>query len=166
MGVLCIFLLAACYYDCRYRRIPNLLSAAIFVAGALGTVFHPDRNMLCFLAVTLLLLLFLYPFFKLGVLGAGDVKLLGACAGFFAYEKLLTFLFFVLVAAAILSLLKLLTERSAGERFFYLWRYLVEVARRGKWQLYFENERERYKAGIPLAGPVLCSALLHLGGVY
>ena len=70
----------------------------------------------------LLMIFLLYPFFKLGALGAGDVKLLGICAGFLQYDKILQFLFFSLLAAAIFSLIKLIRERSAGERpIFWMW---------------------------------------------
>lgn len=108
----------------------------------------------------------LYPFFKLGALGAGDVKLLGICAGFLQYDKILHFLFFSLLAAAIFSLVKLIREQSAGERLAYLGAYLVDVARSGQWSLYIENEREARRAGVALAGPILISVFLHMGGVY
>ena len=114
----------------------------------------------------LLMIFLLYPFFKLGALGAGDVKLLGICAGFLQYDKILHFLFFSLLAAAIFSVIKLVKEQSAWERLTYLKEYLLDVARSGKWVLYIENEREARKAGIALAGPILVSVFLHMGGVY
>ena len=108
----------------------------------------------------------LYPFFKLGALGAGDVKLLGICAGFLQYDKILHFLFFSLLAAAIFAMIKLIREQNARERLAYLREYLADVARSGKWSLYIENEREARKIGIALAGPILVSVFLHIGGVY
>lgn len=81
----------------------------------------------------------LYPFFRLGGLGAGDVKLLGICAGYFHRDKILSFLFCSLLIAAIFALIKMMTEHCT---------------------------RERLKMRIPLAGPVLCSVLLSAGGVY
>lgn len=114
----------------------------------------------------LLMIFLLYPFFKLGALGAGDVKLLGICAGFLQYDKILQFLFFSLLAAAIFSLIKLIRERSAGERLSYLGSYLLDVARSGQWSLYIANEREARRTGVALAGPILVSVFLYMGGVY
>jgi Flp pilus assembly protein protease CpaA len=114
----------------------------------------------------LLMIFLLYPFFKLGALGAGDVKLLGICAGFLRYDKILQFLFFSLLAAAIFALIKLIRERSVGERLAYLGSYLLDVARSGRWSLYMENEREARRAGVALAGPILVSVFLYMGGVY
>ena len=99
-------------------------------------------------------------------MGAGDVKLLGICAGFLQYDKILYFLFFSLLAAAIFSIVKLIREQSVRERLAYLGEYLLDVARSGKWSLYIENEQEARSAGIALAGPILVSVFLHMGGVY
>ena len=114
----------------------------------------------------LLMIFLLYPFFKLGALGAGDVKLLGICAGFLQYDKILQFLFFSLLPAAIFSVIKLIREQSVRERLAYLGAYLMDVVRNGEWSLYIENEREARRTGIALAGPVLVSVFLHMGGVY
>ena len=114
----------------------------------------------------LLMIFLLYPFFKLGALGAGDGKLFGICAGFLQYDKILHFLFFSLLAAAIFAMIKLIREQNARERLAYLREYLADVARSGKWSLYIENEREARKIGIALAGPILVSVFLHIGGVY
>lgn len=113
-----------------------------------------------------LMIFLLYPFFKLGALGAGDVKLLGICAGFLQYDKILQFLFYSVLAAAIFSVIKLIREQSARERLAYLGEYLLDVARSGKWSLYIENEQEARRTGIALAGPILVSVFLHMGGVY
>ena len=48
-----------------------------------------------------------YLFFYIGAMGAGDVKLLGVCAGYFSGEKVLCFLFFALLFAAVFALCKM-----------------------------------------------------------
>ena len=45
----------------------------------------------------------LYPLFKISAVGAGDVKLLGAAAGYFPFEKIFLFAFVSLLIAAIIS---------------------------------------------------------------
>lgn len=167
MGTLCAFLLIACYFDYRYRRIPNLLSGTMLAAGLVRSyLLHGRSGILIFVFAGLVLLLILYPFFKLGALGAGDVKLFGICSGYLAYDKILYFLFFSLLIAAIISLIKIITEHNAKERFRYLGDYFLEVVRSGQWHLYIKNKQEGYKSGIPLAGPILCSVLMSIGGVY
>ena len=140
MGALCIFLLIACYYDYRYRKIPNILLLLLVVAGVTGSFLNRGiSGLLSFMTAAVLLVVLLYPFFQMGALGAGDVKLFGVCSGFLSHDKILYFLFFSLLIAAMLSLIKLFTKR---------------------------NIEEYRKTEIPLAGPILASVLLHIGGVY
>ena len=66
-----------------------------------------------------------YLFFYIGAMGAGDVKLLAVCAGYFSGEKVLCFLFFALLFAAVFALCKMylarnlwdLTGAAGGEAF-------------------------------------------------
>ena len=122
--------------------------------------------MVVYALMTVLMVICLYPLFKIGVLGAGDVKLFGACAGYFPSEKIIYFLFYSLLVAAVISLLKLSMERNVKERLCYFADYILEVAQSGCWSLYMEKERDYRKTGVCLAGPILCSVLLFLGGVY
>ncbi len=119
-----------------------------------------------FLLMAAIVMLCLYPLFKIGALGAGDVKLFGVCAGYFPEAKVFSFLFCSLLVAAMISLVKLLLERNVKERLCYFADYLLEVLHSGCWSLYMKNEREYRETGVCLAGPILCSILLYLGGVY
>ena len=167
LGVLCIFLLVVCYFDYRYHRIPNWLVLLIWVTGLVRSLgMQEEGEPLIFVVKTVFLLLLLYPFFKIGALGAGDVKLFGGCAGYFPTGKVIYFLFFSLLFAAIISILKMFFMQNARERFEYLGEYLAKVACTGNWHLYFENERECRKVGIAMAGPILASVILYLGGIY
>lgn len=141
---------------------------AVMLAVGLGQNLIADgvRGVLFCILRCLLLVLCLYPVFKIGGLGAGDVKLFGICAGFLSGNIILEFLFFSLLSAALISLFKILLEHNVKDRLFYLWEYILEVAGSGSWSLYFKNEREQRANSICLAGPVLCSILLHWGGVY
>ena len=107
-----------------------------------------------------------YFFFWIGVMGAGDVKMLGVCAGFFPGNKIIYFLFFTLVIAAGAALCKMYLERNIRERLYYLGEYFWDVFRCGRWKLYFAGERQGAGTGICMAGPVFCSALMYMGGMY
>ena len=119
-----------------------------------------------YLASALLTTMLFYFFFWIGTVGAGDVKMLGVCAGFFPWNKVLYFLFFALAIAAMFALCKMYLERNMKERLYYLGEYLWDVLRCGRWKLYFTAERRETKTGICMAGPVFCSALMYMGGMY
>lgn len=168
MTALCLFLMAAVYYDYSKGKIPNPLLAVMLIIGA-GQSFWTGGVAQggIFLAAIVVVTALLYPFFMIGTVGAGDVKLLGICAGYFPRNKILYFLFFSMLIAAIFSLIKLWKMKNAKERFLYLGEYLMEVAQTKRWRLYMENERElKAAAGLCMSGPIFISALLHVGGVY
>ena len=140
MGTLCFYLVNVCYFDYRYRKIPNFWLFFMLVAGLAKSVFEGGINgCIFFLIVMAAVMLALYPFFKIKALGAGDVKLFGVCSGYFSYDRVLYFLFFALLIAVGLSLVILLFQR---------------------------DKKEYLKKKIPLGGPILGSVLLYMGGVY
>ena len=167
MEALCAFLLIACYFDCRYRRIPNWLLGVIFTFGfARSFLLQGWRGSCVLVLCSLLLIVLLYPLFKLGMLGAGDVKLFGVCSGYFPFDKVIYFFFFSMLAAAIISVSKLMIEQNFRERFAYLGEYFLDVLRGGQWQLYVDNQKGCSEGMIPLAGAVLAGVLMYMGGVY
>lgn len=167
MVVLCVFLSAACYFDYRYARIPNWLILGVGCAGLLRTLSEEGiPGMGRYLVVGVMVAALLYPVFKIGCMGAGDVKLFGVCAGYLPGGKALYFLFFSLLFSAISSIFHFIRRSDAKERFEYLIDYLRQVAGSGSWQLYFHSEGEYRAAGVCLAGPMLISILLYAGGVY
>lgn len=167
MAALCVLLTAACGYDYRKRRIPNyLIAAAAFVGAGWRFLSEGGEGILSFGAEAALMICLLYPFFRIGAVGAGDVKLLGVTAGFLPFKKILLFLFFSMLIAAIFSIIRFLRQRDAKERLEYLLGYLAAVAVSGRWRLYMEDAKERRRSGICLSGPIFLSLLLYMGGVY
>ena len=94
VSVLLIFLAAAALSDAICKKIPNyLVLAALFPGGFfLGPPF-----LLRLLAVTALF----YPFFRLRLIGAGDVKLLATVAAWSGTDRFLLFLFFSFLTASV-----------------------------------------------------------------
>ena len=163
----CVFLVAACGYDYKDKRIPNYLVTWMAILGV-GWRFWDEgaAGVLSYLGQAMLIMGLLYPLFRIGSFGAGDVKLLGVTAGYLPISKILAFLMCSMLIAAMISLVKMWKKNDFGERMRYLAGYLTAVARSGSWQLYLEDREERHNAGICLSGPVLISVLLYLGGVY
>jgi Flp pilus assembly protein protease CpaA len=167
LAVLCVSLGVVCVFDYVTGRIPNLLLAAIFAVGAGWGVYQRGLPGLgIYLVVTVAVVFLLFPLFRIGGLGAGDVKLLAVCAGYFPVHKIFYFLFCSMLVSAIFSIVRLMRERNVRERIAYFCEYCLAVALSGRWQLYLPGKDERKFSGICMSGPVLCSVLLGLGGVY
>ncbi len=138
MAVLCVFLATACGFDYHKRKIPNWLILIMLGVGFwLRCMREGGSGGLAYLGAMLLVTAFLYPFFKIGALGAGDVKLFGVTAGYLPFEKILYFSFCSMLIAAVFSVCKVICKK------------------RGKECL-----------TVCLSGPVLLGALLLWGGVY
>ncbi len=96
MVVLCAFLVIACFYDYGSYRIPNALLLGMIPVGMVYRIMGEGaKGAFLFLMATVLTWIMFYPFFKIGGIGAGDVKLLGVCGGFFPAKQILLFLFFL-----------------------------------------------------------------------
>lgn len=167
MAVLCVGLVIACYFDYKKGRIPNWLMSSLLLSGigerllregAMEGVFFCGRG-LCVIVL-------LYPLFKIGGLGAGDIKLYGVCGGYLSRDRFLYFFFISLLIAAIFSLIKLINESNVTERMIYLCQYIGDVVKTGAFGLYMENQREQRHCGICMAGPILISVFLYMGGIY
>lgn len=166
MAALCIFLAIACVFDYGRGRIPNLLVGLTGVIGAARNFAGSGPGgVIGYLVQAGFVMALLYPLFRIGVLGAGDSKLLGVAAGYFSIYKVSYFLFFSMLIAAIISIFHLIRERSARERLQYFCEYCKDVIRSGNWKLYFAETESKF-TGVCLSGPILFSAMLHWGGVY
>lgn len=167
MTALCFMLGIACYFDYRKGKIPNVLLLIMLITGCgIWMLRGGISEMIFSLSAGILVVLLLYPLYRIGAMGAADVKLYGICAGYLPRDKFVFFLFVSLLIAAVVSLIKMVKECNAIERMEYLCEYILDVVREGKFFLYIENEKEKRSAGICLAGPILGSLLLYLGGAY
>ena len=167
MAVLCVLLAAACCFDYRYKKIPNFLIVVTVALGAAWRFYQGGAwEAACYAGEAVMVMFLLYPLFKVGTVGAGDVKLLGVAAGYFPVRKILIFLFLSLMIAAVFSLVKMVRKRYFLERMGYLFDYIKDVVRSGKIKLYLQDEQDRGAVGICLSGPVLVSVLLYMGGIY
>ena len=167
MAALCVLLSAACVFDYRKRKIPNWLIACILALGT-GQRFFTEgiAGGLYGFAGMFCIIVMLYPFFKIGALGAGDIKLLGAASMFLPFQRVFIFLFVSLLIAAGVSLIKLWREKNGRERIQFFLRYIRDCSVAGVWKPYLTDRAERHRLGVCLSGPILASALLYMGGVY
>lgn len=167
MAALCVFLTAACGFDYRDKRIPNKLILCMAAWGAVWRCLGEcPRGALSYLGQALFVVVILYPFFKIGGLGAGDVKLLGVTAGYFSKGKILVFLLSSLLIAVIISMAKMWKRGCFVERFARLADNLAKIRKSGSCVPYPERDGEHRVDKVCLSGPVFVSVLLYLGGVY
>ena len=107
--------------------------------------------------------------FKIGALGAGDVKVFMMIGSFVEVKELFMILVISFVTGALCSLLKLLSERNFRERMNYFLSYTSEVARERQWKIYGEHTVQDHKQycrnKIHFTVPVLFSVALRIGGV-
>lgn len=106
----------------------------------------------------------MYPFFKIGVLGAGDVKLFAVCAAFLESGECVPVFLKSLIPAAIIGLCKLLLLGNIKERIYYLFSYGMDVVQFGVWKPYWTKDNLHLKkaASLRMAGPLLIGVLLHV----
>jgi len=85
-------LLCASVYDLRWRRIPNAISGLVFVSGlGVTTYLHGMLALGSGLAASLVLLALLFPAWRSGGIGGGDVKLAAAVGAWVGLAHLISF---------------------------------------------------------------------------
>jgi prepilin peptidase CpaA len=114
--------------------------------------------------------LLLYPLFKIGAMGAGDIKLFIMIGTFCAVKEEIAIMAGAFVIGALFSILKMLAEHNGWERVCCLWTYLSEVAKGRQWKVYGEElqpDDRRYRRNkIHFSLPVLFSVALKMGGLF
>lgn len=162
-----MILTAACYCDYRKRKIPNILIITAAICGAVWRFAKEGiTGAIFYLVQSVMVLALFYLLFRIGAVGAGDVKLFGVTAGYLPFHKILFFLFVSLLISAIISLVKLWEKNNFYKRLRYLVRYLKVVWKCGSFRPYPETGLDDPDITIRLAGPIFLSLLLYLGGVY
>jgi prepilin peptidase CpaA len=108
---ICIFAVVA-YGDIRTRRIPNEMIVAILVLAAFRIAIDGDpRAGLFTLGASAALFVATFLLFWRGLLGGGDVKLIGATALLVGYHNLFEFLFVMSVSGALIAVAVLARDR-------------------------------------------------------
>ena len=108
---ICIFAVVA-YGDIRTRRIPNETIVAILVLAAFRIAIDGDpRAGLFTLGASAALFVATFLLFWRGLLGGGDVKLIGATALLVGYHNFFEFLFVMSVSGALIAVAVLARDR-------------------------------------------------------
>ena len=97
-----------------------------------------------------------------GLVGAGDMKLMAVFAVWLGLEKTGKVFIAGLLLGAVLSLLKMLQDGSAWERFLYLSAYIRQVFNDKKVEKYYVLSRDGTGCVIPLGACFCAGAILIL----
>lgn len=155
--------------DLKTDRIPNgfiLLGIACGIACSLIS----GRALPGILASVFSAFLLMYPLYKIGAFGAGDVKLFVLIGSFQNIGEATAILAGAFVIGAGFSLVKLAVEQNGRERLQYFFSYLREICRTGHWKVYGEDLKQDYhtycKNKIHFAVPILFSVVCRIGGLF
>lgn len=95
MYIVCLLLAIACICDYKTKKIPNVLQIVMLFAGLIIRYLNAGwEGIALYLPILGIIVLALFPFFSIGALGAGDVKLLAVTGALFEKD---TVLFFMLI---------------------------------------------------------------------
>jgi prepilin peptidase CpaA len=102
------FALVAAFMDIHFRKISNRLILIGLGVGLIRRLILEGGAGLLVGAIQIILpVIFLYLFFLIGALGAGDIKLFSLIGGFVNFKELVTCVIAAFVIGAIWSLLRL-----------------------------------------------------------
>ena len=160
MGILIGVFSVAIFTDWRCYRIPNICIGIGAVAGLIMTyVSYSFAGILAALASMLIVFMAFYPFYLLGGIGAGDVKLFMMVGCYMKQDVLLRYLFVTMALAAVWSVVKMLVYAESRERLFYLGRYIRKAVLTGTIDEY-QIDKTQKRCVIRLSIPAFISLLL------
>ena len=162
IGVFCI----AVYMDLRFYRIPNGCILTGVVSGCIMTlVSYSVAGLLAVCVAMVVIFAVFYPFYLMGGLGAGDVKMLMVTGCFIRGERIIQYLFVTFMIAAMLSVIKGLLFQACRERFLYFGRYMRKAVLTGSLDTY-RLDRTDKRCVIRLSVPAFASLIMMCMGVY
>ena len=117
-----LLVLLAMYSDLRWRRIPNCLTLPAIALGFFLNFVGNSWNGLIFAFLGLLvgMGLFILPYF-LGVMGGGDVKLMGALGALLGGYSILNIFLFATLAGGAIAIVVAIANKNLVDTFKRVW---------------------------------------------
>ena len=151
--------------DICKHKIPNLLLVIILIINLFSGEIKFDNSItleetLTKFACLAIIFAIMFPFFSIGALGAGDVKLILITA--IVMKQPLFFLFAVFLWAALISLIKIMCVKNVRERIRYLSEYVRSTIRLKTILPYQDpsiNSEDKKNYSIHLSVPIFLGAV-------
>ena len=163
--------MAAAVLDFYRGKIPNVLIAIGCCYGMVRLLYY--QNILIALPGIIFPVIVLFPLYKIGTIGAGDIKLLSMLGFYFNFMETLFCIFISFVLGAVISIISFIRYENFFERMTYLFSYLRECFNIGHLRYYYLDSKGKQishsaenKSKIHLAIPIFFSVLLYVGGVF
>lgn len=166
MGILICVFCVAIFTDWRCYRIPNLCIIIGAAAGLIMTfVSYSFAGLLSSIVGVLIVFMAFYPFYLMGGIGAGDIKLFMMAGCYIRGDELLLYMLVTMTVAAVWSGIKMLVYAESRERLFYLGRYIRKAVLTGAVDEY-QTDKTQKRCVIRLSIPAFISLVLMVMGVY
>lgn len=166
MEILISVLIFAALTDILYFRIPNIFIVTGMTAGLICKYLQGGTSALTVTVLQIMVLfLLLFPFYMIGGIGAGDVKLLMMVGCYMEKTTYYHSIVVTMLLAGMVSVVKMICVPQCRQRLYYLFGYMRKVVLTGAIDTY-EINRKNEKEVIRLSVPTLCSVLLLYGGYY
>jgi len=133
-----LFIVAA-YSDVKSFRIPNLLVAAVALLAVARLIVGGDPTAAVYtVSASVIVLTIGFVLFWQGIVGGGDAKLITATALLIGHNDLLSFLVFMSICGAVISLGAFITNRQQKAKALHI-PYGVAIATAGSVTLLFQS---------------------------
>lgn len=162
---LLLILLLAVIWDFYKGKIPNILILTGVLTGTIFLVYqYGMKEILSHIPGILFPIILLFPLYKIGTLGAGDLKLFSILGFYFTFFETLFCMFTAFWVGAIISLFVLLWRKNLQERIWYFLNFLKECFSGGQFQYYYlnSNEEKDVKSKIHFSLPIFISVIFYL----
>jgi len=120
----------AVWFDIRERRVPNGLTVPALAAGLVIGAVGGWAGFGWALGGAAFGFLFALPFFLVGGLGGGDLKLLTAFGSLLGPGRLVTALVVIGLVGGVIALIAMIRRRAVGRTFANLWLLALTFGRR------------------------------------
>ncbi len=155
VSVLCVFLFGAGWTDLCVGKVRNWWIAAGILAGI---YLRGKAFLLPFLAV----LVPAFLLFSMGMLGAGDGKVMALIAGYLGMRQGLGAISVGMMAGGLWSLYRLWCGKDGMERLFNLYVWFRRLIQTKEWKVYCDFSQKSRVEGIPLAACMAAGTYLYL----
>lgn len=157
--------------DFSTGKVTNRLTSIGFLSSQVWAIFNYSMKWaLISFVYGMILIAIMLPLFAIGCMGAGDIKLLSILPAYVGIKGSLLIIAGAFIVAAIIGILKLISNRVLVERLYFLMNYINSLRITHTVGKYDEFPEVLTRKAIPaykihFMMPVFISVMLWIGGI-